>query len=200
MEYEETRKTKESEIFASVSEEEKECEINMGRMFLDHMAETIAFRGNLCVKLSVKNREKLLEHVIAEDCGITLGKAFQKMLKEKMNETGIEGSGSAIGIIDEALATAAVSVEGRVGAFIDLECEGAKSALVEDMQSCNLIAFLEGFSQGCRCTIQIIAEKGRDPHHVWEAVFRAFGEALGKTLQKNGRRKGRIVGLKGTMD
>ena len=200
MEYAEMRKTKESEIFASVREEEKECEIDTGRMFLNHMAETIAFRSNLRIKLNVKNQEKLLEHVIAEDCGITLGRAFQKMLKEKMNETGIEGSGSAIGIIDEAFATVAVSVEGRVGAFIDLKCEGAKSALVEDMQSCNLVAFLEGFSQGCGCTIQIIAEKGRDPHHAWEAIFRAFGEALGKTLQKNERRKGRIVGLKGTME
>jgi len=39
--------------------------------------------------------------------------------------------------------------------------------------------------------------KGGDPHHTWESVFRALGEALRRAFEPSPCRKGATPGLKG---
>jgi imidazoleglycerol phosphate dehydratase HisB len=39
-----------------------------------------------------------------------------------------------------------------------------------------------------------------DPHHAWEAAFRAFGRALRSSLAPNTWRSGLTAGVKGTLD
>jgi imidazoleglycerol-phosphate dehydratase len=65
----------------------------------------------------------------------------------------------------------------------------------------DLVAFFEGFSQGGRCTVHLRLDDGsRDPHHAWEAGFRAFARALRAALTINPRRAGMTAGVKGTLD
>lgn len=139
-------------------------------------------------------------HTIAEDLGIVLGTAVLEMYKKRMQESGANGFGCSYGVIDESRAFAAVSIEGRSNSFIEI-CETVrKMERVEDMLTYDLRAFLEGLAQGMKATLQVKIERGEDPHHAWEAAFRAVGEALKIALQKNEWRKGTIVGVKGTLD
>ena len=55
--------------------------------------------------------------------------------------------------LDEALSTATIVVEGRRNAFIRLSCEGAKTKAVEDVFSTDLVAFMEGLTQGLGATL-----------------------------------------------
>ena len=102
--------------------------------------------------------------------------------------------------MDEASALSQVSFEGRSNSFIT---RGGASALerVEDVLTIDLVAFFEGFSQGGRCTVHLHLDEGsRDPHHAWEAGFRAFARALRSALTVNPRRAGMTAGVKGTLD
>ena len=62
------------------------------------------------------------------------------------------------------------------------------------------IQFFDGFAQGARATVHIRSFAGMDPHHSWEAIFRAFGEALKEAFSPNPLRKGSCAGVKGTLD
>lgn len=161
--------------------------------FLDHMIETLAWQANLNIGVRLDSKIKS-NHPIAEDIGITLGRAILELYKSKIPK-GVEGFGFARGVMDEAFADAAISIEGRVDYFID----GPSFENVDGTSGYNLIAFLEGFTQGCKCTLRV-NYSGRDPHHSWEATFRAVGLAIRKALEPNIWRKGTISGLKGTLE
>lgn len=196
-----SRKTRESEIECKV---EKSDQINFkfqtGIAFLDHMLEHIVWRSGFNIDLKYTTTQFNLTHVVWEDIGLVVGTAF-RILVEKNLKNGIETKGDAINCLDEALAMACISFEGRSNCFMDLEkMQGASLELVEDAKSWDVRQFLDGFAQGGRCTVHIQGLAGKDPHHSWEAIFRAFGEALGKVFNSNRRRKGVIGGVKGTFD
>ncbi|MFQ5406268.1 MAG: imidazoleglycerol-phosphate dehydratase [Candidatus Micrarchaeia archaeon] len=194
------RKTRESIVSAKVQTDAmRDFQINTQKAFLNHMIETLAWRSCMNLDVKIESKQWVLAHVIAEDSGIVLGRAFRQMFEEKSVE-GIEGNAFAFAVIDEAKAFAAISMEGRTNCFVERVCPGANLEQVEDMLSCDLIAFLEGFSQGLNATIRVELQTGADPHHAWEAAFRALGEALRRAFSSNKWRKGLCVGVKGAMD
>ncbi|MBU0662822.1 MAG: hypothetical protein ABH854_02235 [Candidatus Diapherotrites archaeon] len=194
------RSTKESKAKVVLNSGAKGGEkIETGLAFLDHMIETIAWRAGVNAGLEFKTKKQLLAHVIAEDSGITFGRAFAELATRK-RAVGINGCGSATGIIDEAMSVAAVSIEGRANCFVERNCAGARLERVEDMASADLAAFLEGFAQGAKATVRVNIERGEDPHHAWESAFRALGEAIALVLGPNEFRKGSIAGIKGTVE
>jgi imidazoleglycerol-phosphate dehydratase len=56
-----------------------------------------------------------------------------------------------------------------------------------------------GFAQGARCTLHLNINKGSNGHHIWEALFRAFGEALFHALELREWRKGITSGVAGAI-
>jgi imidazoleglycerol-phosphate dehydratase len=189
-----TRVTKETKISVCVTTiKEKSLDVNTTIPFLDHMIKTLAWRANLNIGVEIESFVNL-EHTIAEDIGITLGRAVLELFTIKSSE-GIEGFGSAKGMIDDAFADALVSIEGRVNCFIN----GPEFQNVDGISGYSLVAFLEGFSQGCKCSLRI-EYSGKDPHHSWEAAFRAFGYTLRNVFSKNNWRKDTLSALKGTLE
>lgn len=188
------RTTKETKVDVLLnSEKDSRTKIDSGIPFLDHMIDTMAWRANLNIGVKIVE-ETGLRHPVAEDIGITLGRAVLELFRARLDD-GVEGFGCAKGVIDEACSDTAISFEGRANCFV----EGPVFDDVDGMSNHDLMAFLEGFSQGCKCTLRI-EYNGRDPHHAWEAVFRSFGLALRMALQPNEWMKGTISGLKGTLD
>jgi imidazoleglycerol phosphate dehydratase HisB len=189
-----TRTTKETKISVVVNTlKEKSLYVETTIPFLGHMIETIAYRANLNIGLLIDFKIKL-DHTISEDIGIALGRAILELFKIKMSD-GIEGFGYARGVLDEAYADAIISIEGRANCFIN----GPEFQNIDGIYGYSLVAFLEGFCQGCKCTLKLDFS-GRDPHHSWEAVFRALGYAIKNVFKKNIWRKGTISALKGTLD
>jgi imidazoleglycerol phosphate dehydratase HisB len=188
------RNTKETQIVVKINQEIKEKRsVCTTLAFLDHMIETLAWRANLNIGIKCKSMQKL-NHPIAEDTGITIGLAILELFKNNI-KSGVEGSGFAKGIIDEAIADVSLSIEGRTNYFID----GPSFEPFEGLSSYDLVAFLEGFCQVLKCTLRIKYE-GKDPHHSFEAVFRGLGQALRNSLEKNEWRKGTISAMKGTLE
>jgi imidazoleglycerol-phosphate dehydratase len=163
------------------------------------MLEMLGWYADFVVDASYETKTFRLMHVVIEDIGLALGATSAQVIRDRIAE-GVESSGYAHGVMDEASALAQVSFEGRSNSCIT---RGGAAAFerVEDVLAVDLIAFFEGFSQGGRCTVHLHIDEGaRDPHHAWEAAFRAFARALRATLSPNPRRAGMTAGVKGTLD
>ena len=189
-----TRNTNETNITVKVNMiQKKPLEIDTTIPFFNHMIETLAWRANINIGVKIDKKVNLL-HTIAEDIGITLGKSIYELFKAEVSN-GIEGFGFSKAILDEANAEAIISIEGRINYTIN----GPEFQDVDGISGHNLVAFLEGFCQGCKCTMRL-DYSGKDPHHSWEAAFRALGYALKNVFKKNKWRKGTISALKGTLE
>jgi len=194
------RETRESLVEARLDDgPRREGTVDTGLNFFDHMLETIAWQACLNVDITFSHKRYRLTHVITEDVGLTLGRALARLLEER-TPGGVNGMGSAMGAIDEAIAQALISFEGRSGGYYDLSTPGARKERVEDMLSADLVAFFDGLAQGARATIHLRSLQGVDPHHVWESIFRGFGVALRNALAHNEWRAGLTAGIKGTLD
>lgn len=159
--------------------------------FLNHMIEHIAWRAALNIDIELDMPDFQLIHLVTEDVSMTLGKAVGEFIKQNHPS----GYGFAFGIIDEAKASAVISFEDR--ALLDFKSAVSYGEQVEGMPSEELVTFLDGFVQGARCTLHIDIEKGENGHHIWEAVYRAFGIALGAALSVDKDREGLTSGVAG---
>ena len=197
-EVEAERVTRESKITCKIdSKERRETKIDTGLSFLNHMIETIGWRMNLNIKFKYEATNFDLTHVIAEDSGIVLGSALFAMFEQRMNSKK-GANGASRSIIDEGCATAVVSIEGRPRLIL----EGnpvTDLSMVEDTKTCDLDDFIDGLALGLGATIRIVVESGKDPHHTWESIFRALGEALREAFEENPFRSGTTAGVKGTL-
>ena len=194
-----TRKTTESEIAVKLTLGELapdyRSKINTSLMFLNHMLEHIAYRSGINLEVSVTLDKFDLTHVVAEDVGMTFGKAVADLVSNNVPT----GYGDAIGIIDEAKASVAISFEGR--ALFDFTFGGTQLAeQVEGMYTDDILTFLDGFAQGASATLHVDILKGENGHHIWEAAFRAIGTALGRALYVDPTRAGLTAGVAGRIN
>ncbi len=193
------RKTAESEIVVKLDFGPRYANPKKGLKttmpFLNHMLEHVIWRGEFNLEVSVELKDFYLSHVVCEDIGITMGKAVNEYVKLRLDE-GLAGYGFALATIDEALAQAVISFENR--AYLDFSHPGVIiPAQTENTNSEDLKTFFEGFVQGASCTLHLSVLKGVNGHHIWEAVFRSFGETLFRALALREWRKGITSGVAG---
>ncbi len=190
------RETTESKITVKISPApiagDYRKKINTPIPFLSHMIEHIVWRCGFNIEMSIDLDKFDLAHVVCEDLGQTMGRAFYEYA---LSSEGIGGFGDGIGIIDEAKAQSAVSLEGRSSFHFSSAVE--IPPVTEGMQSEDLLVFLDGFAQGAKATVHLDVQKGENAHHIWEAAFRAFGVALGRTYGVDPARNGMTSGVAG---
>ncbi len=190
-----TRETTESKITVRLSPApiaaDYRAKINTPLPFLSHMIEQIVWRCGFNIEVDMTLDKFDLAHVVCEDLGQTVGRAFLEYAKT----ASPAGFGDGVGVIDEAKASGALSLEGRSYFGFSSAVEVPSSA--EGMASEDLLVFLDGFAQGARATVHLDVLKGENSHHIWEAAFRAFGVALGRTYGESPARKGMTSGVAG---
>jgi imidazoleglycerol-phosphate dehydratase len=141
--------------------------------FFDHMLDAFARHGGLDLDVDAKGDLQTGAHHTVEDVGIVIGQALDEALGDR---SGIARFGHAVGPMDEARASAAIDISGRPFVAIDgLEIPsrtigGFETDLVEE--------FLRAVANNAKLTVHMTVERGRDPHHMVEACFKAFARAL----------------------
>ncbi len=172
--------------------------INTPYPFLNHMIEHTAYRAGITVETDVKLNTFVLSHVVFEDLGIAFGKALKTYVSENA-AAGVTGFGDGVGIIDEAYAEAAISFEDR--AYFHFQNDAGKlSETTEGIATEDLFVFLEGVAQGAQATLHINLRKGTNMHHIFEAIYRAFGICLKRALFCDEKRIGLTSGVAGKID
>ena len=192
-----TRETTESKIVVRISPApiaaDYRRKINTPIPFLSHMIEQIVWRCGFNIEMDIALDKFDLAHVVCEDLGQTMGRAFL----EYAGANSTNGFGDGMGVIDEAKADSALSLEGR--SYFGFSSAVDLPTVVEGMQSEDLLVFLDGFAQGARATVHLDVQKGENAHHIWEAAFRAFGVALGRTYGEDPARAGMTSGVAGAI-
>lgn len=191
--------------------------INTGLPFFDHMLTLFAKHAVVDLSLKCKGDLEVDAHHTVEDCGIALGKAFAEALGAKagirrygtgFNRDSGSLKGEAYVPMDECLARCVIDFSGRpylVWRGLDKLAYKSLSAAEkkQDMSSAFRFGlareFFQGFANEARCNLHLELLYGDEPHHVVEALFKAFAKATDFACQHDSRIAGQIPSTKGKL-
>jgi len=168
------RETSETKVAVAVCLDGGPIRVSTTIPFFDHMLTLMARHGLIGLEIDATGDTEIDLHHTVEDVGITLGDALRQALGDR---AGIRRYGQAGVPMDEALATVHIDLvtrpylvygvpplAGQGGGFdVDL-AEQFFRALVSKLQA----------------TVHLRLDYGSNQHHALEAVFKAFGRALGE--------------------
>ena len=187
------RKTGETNISLSLNIDGKgKSSVKTGIPFFDHMLTLFAKHGMFDLKLAAKGDIKVDYHHTVEDVGICLGQAFKEALGDKK---GIVRYGESKVPMDEALAEVIIDISGRPHLTYNVPFEKTKFI---DFDVEVVREFFEAFVLNAGITIHINLIRGRNMHHVIEAIFKAFAVTLSKACAIDPRKKG-VPSTKGVL-
>ena len=199
------RVTKETRIALALQVDGRgKASIRTGIPFFDHMLTLFAKHAVVDLKLSCKGDLGVDAHHTVEDCGIALGQAFVRALGDKKGirryGTGFDPcnpfTGEAYVPMDECLARCVIDFSGRpflvwrgLGTFAYKALSKAEKG--QDMSSAFRFGlareFFQGFANEARCNLHLELVYGDEPHHIAEALFKAFAKAVDVACQRDPR-------------
>ncbi len=186
------RKTKETDITLGLrlyGEGKADCNTGVG--FFDHMLESFAKHGNFDLKIVAKGDLNVDTHHTVEDVGIVLGQAIKEALSDK---AGINRYASFIMPMDDALVLASIDLCGR--SYLNFNYE-FKTERVGYFETETVKEFFRAVSDNAGMNIHIKVLDGENTHHIIEAMFKAFANALRISVSKSGREG--VLSTKGTI-
>lgn len=189
--------------------------IRTGVPFFDHMLTLFAKHATVDLDLRCDGDLEVDAHHTVEDCGIALGQAIAAALGDKR---GIRRyghgfhpknpfTGEAYVPMDECLARCVVDFSGRpylvwrgLDKFSQKIADAEKN---QDMSSRFRFGlareFFQGFANEARCNLHLELLYGDEPHHIVEALFKAFARAVDAARQHDPRIAGQLPSTKGKL-
>jgi len=190
--------------------------VKTGIPFFDHML--VLFAKHAVVNLRLRCQGDLVvdAHHTVEDCGLALGQAFAQALGDKKGirryGAGFEPrnpfSAESYVPMDECLARCVIDFSGRPclvwRGLADFAYKSlSKAQKSQDMSTAFRFGlareFFQGFANQARCTLHLELLYGDEPHHIVEALFKAFAKAVDVACQQDARIAGRLPTTKGKL-
>lgn len=169
-----------------------QAQVETGMGFFDHLLTAFARHGGFDLKVSAQGDLEVDPHHTVEDTGICLGQAIAQALGDK---AGVQRFGHSYVPMDEVLARAVVDLAGR--SFLVMEA-GFQGFQVGDFPVSLAREFFRGLVDRARLALHLDLLRGGNDHHALEALFKAFGRALGQAAQRSERVQG-IPSTKGSL-
>ena len=188
------RKTKETQIQVKLSVDgQGNTDIHTGIPFLDHMLTLLAVHGFMDLELKATGDIDVDYHHTIEDIGICFGSALAQAIGDK---AGIKRFGYATVPMDESLARVVLDLSNRP--FISYNVESRRSSTgTFDIEL--LGEFFRAVSMHSGMNLHVDLLRGQDPHHISEAIFKAFARALDMACSIDNRLKGAVPSTKGVL-
>lgn len=156
-------------------------DISTGIGFFDHMLQQLAFHGQFDIGLAAEGDLHIDDHHTVEDVGIVLGQALRQALVDQ----SITRYGSNHTPMDEALVLTALDISGRGVLVFDVPWTREK---IGDLSTECVREFFRALSMHAGMTLHIRKVAGENDHHVCEAIFKGFGQALHQATRESDRR------------
>jgi imidazoleglycerol-phosphate dehydratase len=189
-----TRDTKETQIQMELRiDGSGQAEIETGVPFFDHMLTLLAKHGLFDLKVKASGDIDVDYHHMVEDCGIVLGQAVKEALGEKR---GIRRYGFFLLPMDESLARVALDLSNRQAFVYNVDYQ---FPMVRDFNIVLVKEFFQAFANAAACNLHINLEYGEEPHHIAEAIFKAFARALDSATSVDSRLGDSLPSTKGTL-
>jgi imidazoleglycerol-phosphate dehydratase len=223
-----SRKTNETQVSICLNLDGKgKSSVKTGIPFFDHMLALFARHAVLDLNLRCQGDLEVDAHHTVEDCGIALGQAFAQALGDKRGirrygfgfepKSGGDATspdsrrgrrGHAYVPMDECLARCVIDFGGRphlVWRGLDKFSQKKISATEknQDMSSAFRFGlareFFQAFTNEARCNLHLELLYGDEPHHIVEALFKAFARATDAACQRDPRIAGQLPSTKGKL-
>ena len=211
------RVTKETRITLKLNLDGRgKASIRTGVPFFDHMLTLFAKHATMDLTLKCDGDLAVDAHHTVEDCGIALGQAFRAALGDKKGlrryGTGFDPrnplTGEAYVPMDECLARCVVDFSGR-SYFVwrGLQDHAYRRLTKQERRQDDSTAFrfglarefFQGFANEARCNLHLELLYGDEPHHIVEALFKAFARATDSASQRDPRIAGQLPSTKGKL-
>ena len=174
--------------------------ISTGVGFYDHMLTALAKHSLIDLNVDAVGDVHIDGHHVVEDTAIVIGQALRSALGDK---AGIRRFGDALVPLDEALARCVVDVAGRPYAV----CTGEPEAQVYARIGGSGVPYagsmtyhvVESLALNAGLCVHLDLIRGRDPHHIVEAQFKAFARALREAVEIDPRKADAIPSTKGML-
>jgi len=212
-----SRHTKETKISIRLNLDGRgKSSVKTGIPFFDHMLTLFAKHATMDLQLKCKGDLEVDAHHTVEDCGIALGQAFSIALGDKKGISRYGAgfhpknpfTGEAYVTMDECLARCVIDFSGRphlvwrgLDRFSLKQISGAEKS--QDASSAFRFGlareFFQGFTNEARCHLHLELLYGDEPHHIVEALFKAFARAADAACARDPRIAGQLPSTKGKL-
>lgn len=153
--------------------------------FLDHMLNLFARHGLFDLNIEAEGDIEIDFHHTVEDIGIVLGQAISQAVGDKK---GIKRYGSALIPMDETLASVALDLSGRP--YMVYNITMPRKGRIKEFDTDLIEDFFQALVNNSGITLHINLQYGRNIHHIFEAIFKAFGRALDEATSIDNRVSG----------
>ncbi|MFB9074180.1 imidazoleglycerol-phosphate dehydratase HisB [Citricoccus parietis] len=191
------RTTSESDVYVEMDlDGTGTSEISTTVPFYDHMLTALAKHSQIDLTVRATGDIEIDVHHTVEDVAISLGEVLKTALGDK---SGIRRFGEASVPLDEALARAVVDVSGRPYLVHEGEPEGQQYHLIGGHFTGSMTRHVfEAITYHASICLHMDVVRGRDPHHIVEAQFKAFARALRAAVEDDPRVTG-VPSTKGAL-
>jgi imidazoleglycerol-phosphate dehydratase len=211
------RETKETRIRVKLNiDGTGRASVRTGIPFFDHMLRLFGRHGAMDLELRCRGDLEVDAHHTVEDCGLVLGQAFVQALGDKEGlrryGTGFDPrnpfTGEAHVPMDECLARCVIDFGGRPCLVWRGLNELAYRTVSRDEKRQDMSTafrfglareFFQAFANEGRCNLHLELLYGDEPHHIVEALFKAFARAADAACQRDPRMAGRLPTTKGKL-
>jgi imidazoleglycerol-phosphate dehydratase len=187
-----------------------------GIAFFDHMLTLFARHAVMDLELKCQGDLAVDAHHSVEDCGLALGQAFREALggKEGIRRygTGFDPrnpfGAEAYVPMDECLARCVIDFGGRPFLVWRGLVKNAHKKISADEKNQDASSafrfglareFFQAFANEARCNLHLELLYGDEPHHIVEALFKAFARAADAACQRDLRLGSRLPSTKGKL-
>jgi imidazoleglycerol-phosphate dehydratase len=187
------RKTRETDVVLALRlDGEGRARARTGIGFLDHMLASLAVHARFDLDVRCRGDLHVDAHHSVEDVGIALGQALKQALGDRK---GIARFGHAYVPLDEALARAVVDLSGRPWLHFGAQFRAQR---IGDLPTELLEDFFRALVDHGRFDLHLDVVRGRNAHHIAEALFKATARALATAVAFDPRVKG-VPSTKGSL-
>lgn len=171
-------------------------QINTGVPFYDHMLTALGKHSLIDLTIEANGDVEVDVHHTVEDTAICIGQALKQALGDK---SGIRRYGDATVPLDEALARAVVDLAGRPYVVHEGEPNEQIYHLIGGHFTGAMTRHVfESLAYNAGICLHVDLIRGRDPHHIVEAQFKALARALRAAVEMDPRASG-IPSTKGAL-
>ena len=158
-------------------------DISTGIPFYDHMLDQVGKHAGFDLRVEARGDLHIDTHHTVEDVAISLGQAFAQALGDKR---GVRRFASGSFPLDEALVEVALDLSGRPFVVWDVElpeCLPLGNPAFDPQLAEHAVA---SFATAANITLHVSLRRGRNVHHIIEAVFKGLARCLRDAVRIEG--------------